>query len=295
MSLNSSMGSVDLNGSALRTGLLDIKPFEISRTIKKFGVKLTEVIRGFETLKPARSFSEVVSQSNQAIFSMIEIPPRFEANKLAELYSRNIIKAYDQDIELKEIVKKIETKTTATPLSDLVRFVMSRLSSDSERSLEIEAASFLNSNFPLSFYNRFIVFDNVYCDFLKILEKTVGYYEVTSSVAGDPRRRNMYISEMKKKIGPMIDQMDTTFFEYLSLRRYIKIWNSETYEDLERQTFFDSKRTNSAKLNQLVDNLELKLSETRKQILQSPYWTPQKVDFNMEPAGRMFSEILMMS
>jgi hypothetical protein len=296
MSFNALTSPVDLNGSALRTGLINIKPFEISRTIKRFGTKFTKIVRGFEALSPARSFPEIVTQSNQAIFSLIEIPARFEADKLVELYTQNIIQAYEQDIELKESVKKIETKASATPLSDFVSFIKRRLDSYTERNLEEEAVCFLNSNFPLSFYNRFVVFNNVYLDFLNIVEKTVKYYETISSAAGDSKRRNMYISQMKKKIAPMIDQMDTTFLYYLCLKRYIRIWNCETYEDIiGGQIFLDINKVDATKLKQLVDDFEIRLSEARKQILRSPYWKPQEFNFNEEPTGRMVSEIIMMS
>ena len=287
---------VDYSGSALRYGLMDIKPVEVVETIKRFGLKFKKITRKFEPLKPAQSYEDLVTFQNKTIFSTVQIPEWFDADKLVKVFSQYSIENYEKDIELKkaiEEVKKAERK--GRPLLSFIQFVKGRFESRRGHYLEVEAERFLTSNFPLSFYSKFVVFDNTYYDFLKILEVKVRRYEFLASSARNFLMYQKRLAEMKRDIGPLIDKMDECVFACACLKKYIIVWNSKDYKEVLNPKFLDINNVDFAEFEKLYNNFSIKLRETREFMLDyNPDFLHKEID-SEERTSRMFGKLINLS
>ena len=283
------------SGSALRYGLMDIKPIEVVETIKRFGLKFRRRSRTFESLKPSKSYADLVTFENEAIFSTIEIPKWFDAEKLAKTFSQNSIESYENDTELKEVVENVrKAQRKGKPLLSFAQFMKHRFESKRDYYLELEAKRFLSSNFPLSFYNKLSVFDNTYYDFLKILEDTVRIYEFRASCSRNFRMYAKKINEMKRRISPILDQTDNCFFSYSRLKRYVAIWNSKDYKEIVYPKFLDIKNLDSSEFEKLRNDYITKLRETRRFLLRyNPEIFHKKLDLD-ESTRNMFGKLVML-
>lgn len=296
MALSPSLGvSTNYSGSALRFGLLDIKPIEVAETIKRFGLKFKRISRRFEPLKPSQSFADWATFQNEVIFAKIDVPNWFEAEKLVKLYSQTSVEHYEKDTEMKEAIEKIrKSKRIEGPLLSFTSFMKNRFESRREEYLEVEAARFLTSNFPLSFYNKFVILDNTYYDFLRILENTIRRYEFLARYGRSFTMYSKHIDEMKRAIRPLLEQMESCFFLSSCLKKYVMIWNTKSYEKIEGPEFLDIKNINYSKFEQLNNELKMKLTETRGFLLKyDPNVLQKKVSLENETA-KMFSKLVML-
>ena len=287
--------SIGYSGSALRYGLVDIRPIRVVETIKRFGLKFQRVTRTFESLRPSRSFADLVTFENEAIFGTIEIPKWFDAEKLVKTFSQHSIESYENDTELKEAVESVrKAQRKGRPLLSFVQLINNRFESKRDHYLEIEAKKFLNSNFPLSFYNKLVVFDNTYFTFLKVLEDAVRLCEFRASVA---RNFDMYkkkINEMKRYISPILDQVDDCSFSYSRLKKYVSIWNSRDYKEIFDPKFLDMKNVDSSIFDKLCNDYSTKLIETRQNLLRySPEYLQKELDSD-KSTKNMFSKLVML-
>ena len=287
--------SIGYSGSTLRYGLVDIKPIRVVETIKRFGLKFQRVTRRFESLEPSKSFEDLVTFNNEAIFSTIGIPKWFDAEKLANTFSQHSIESYENDTELKEAVENVrKAERKGRPLLSFVQLMKHKIESMRDQFLEIEAERFLSSNFPLSYYNKLVVFDNTYYAFLKILEDTVRLYEFRASFARNFKMYEKKINEMKRYISPVLDQMDNCFFSYGRLKKYVVIWNSKDYEEIFHPKFLDIKNVDSSEFEKLRSDYSTKLIETRQFLLHySPEYLHKELDSD-ESTTNMFSRIVML-
>ena len=287
--------SIGYSGSALRYGLMDIKPVEVVETIKRFGLKFRKVTRTFQSLKPSRSYEDLVTFENEAIFRTIEIPKWFDADKLVKTFSQHAIESYEKDTELKEAVENVrKAKRKGRPLLSFTQYIKHRFESEREHYLELEARRFLDSNFPLTFYNKLVVFDNTYYDFIKILEDRVRIYEFRASCSRNFRMYEKKLAEMKKHLGPIIDQTDNCFFSYSRLKKYVITWNSKNYEKIHEPKFLDLNNVDSSEFEKLRNDYYAKLGETRRFLLRyNPEILHKEFD-PKEPTINMFRKLVML-
>lgn len=289
-------GASSYSQSALRYGLVDIKPVEIVETIKRFGIKFRRVTHTFESLRPSESYEDMVTFDNELVFHTIDLPERFDQEKLVKLYSHRSIENYKKDIEFKEAVEKCKkADRIGRPLLSLVQLFKSRFESAREYFLSCEAEKFLKSNFPLDFYNNFVVFDNTYYDFLKILEDTVRRSEFYATYARSFDMYKRHIDDMKKRLRPILDRVDTCFFSNLCLDRYVDIWNAKDYEQIFAPKYLDIKNVDYTQLEQLTSDFKTRLTEIRKFFLSfdPQYLHKQQLDFE-DPTVKMFSRVVML-
>lgn len=297
MTISSSFGAtMEYSGSALRFGLVDIKPIEVVETIKRFGIKFRKTSRMLESLRPSQSYADFVTLQNEAVFNKIDTPNWFATEELVEISSRRSIKRYEEDAELQEIIKELKSSDTiGRPLLRFTRFIRNRFESNREQSVAAEAVKFLNSNFPMSFYSKFVVFDNVIYDFLKIIEQIVRVYEFRARATRNFQMYSRQIDEMKKKIGPFIDQMDACLFTALCLEKYVSVWNAKTYEEIERPKFLDINKIDRQKFEQLYSDFNLRLAETRQFLFKyDPNFLQKELHLETEPAAKMFGKLVML-
>lgn len=289
--------ATDYSGSALRFGLVDVKPIEVVETIKRFGIKFIRKSRTFESLRPSQSFADLVTFENEAILSMIPLPDRFEAEKLVKIFSQSSIKRYDEDTELQKAINELRSsKAIEGPLLKFTRFIINRFESKREHYVEIEAERFLTSNFPLSFYSRFVVFDNTYYDFLKILEQIVRFSEFHARTARNFKMYSRQIEAMKRSISPLIDQIDICIFTASCLKKYVSVWNAKTYEQIERgPDFLDIKNIDYQRFEKLSNDFKARLVETREFLLKyDPRIIQKELHLENEPTARMFGKLVML-
>lgn len=296
MSLSSFGVSPGHSGSALRFGLVDIKPIEIVETIKRFGVKFRRTTRTFRTLKPSQSYVDYITFENEAIFAKIDVPDWFEAEKLIEWYSQKSIESYEKDTELKQAVEQVrKSRKIGRPLLSFTQFIIRRFESKREAYLEAEAGRFLYSNFPLSFYNKFVVFDNTFYDFLKTLEQTVRFHEFRASAARNFKMYCRHIEAMKKVFIPILDQMDTCLFLASCLKKYVTLWNAKSYEELYGVEFLDIGKIDYSKFKRLSNEFRMNLTETRRSLLHhNPKFLQKELDLEDNSTARMFGKLIML-
>ena len=286
---------VGYSGSALRYGLMDIKPIEVVETIKRFGLKFRRVTRTFELLKPSRSYADLVTFENEAIFSTIEIPKWFDADKLVKIFSQQAIESYEKDTELKEAVENVrKAKRKGRPLLSFTQFMRHKFESQRDSYVELEAKRFLSSNFPLTYYNKLVVFDNTYYDFVKILEDKVRIYEFRASCSRNFRMYEKKLAEMKRYLSPILDKMDNCFFSYTRLKKYVAIWNSKDYEEIFRPKFLDFKNVDSSEFEKLHNDYNTKLRETRRFLLRYNSEIFHKELDSKESTTNMFGKLVML-
>jgi len=288
--------SADYSNSALRFGLVDIRPVQIIDTVKRFGLKFQRLTRKFENLKPSESYSDFVTFRNQMIFAKIGVPDRFDAEKMVEILSQRSIKIYEEDTELQEAVKELrKSDRMGKPLLSFVQFAMTRFESKREKYLESEAVKFLCSNFPLSFYNKFVVLDNTYYDFLRVLEQEVRLHEFRARSARNFDMYRKHIERMKRAISPVIDQMDDCLFLSKCLMQYLIVWNATAYEEILKPEFFDIEKIDYSKFEQMNNDFKAKLTETRAFLLKyNPNLLYRELNLENEPTAKMFGQIAML-
>jgi hypothetical protein len=265
----SGVSSIDYSGSSLRYGLLDIKPIEVVETIKKCGMKFLRITRKFESLKAPETYSDLVTFQNQAIIDSIKLPNWFDSNELIKELSRFSIESYEKDEEFKKAVEELKkADRIGRPLLSFVQFVKNRLESKRDLYLDLEADRFLRSNFPLSVYNRFVVFDNTYQEFLKILEDKVRRYEFLANYSRNFEMYKKRISEMRVALSPIIDQVDACFLHYSRLKKYMVVWNAKDYSELRNPKFLDIGNVDYAEFEKVFAEYCNKLMETRQLLLR---------------------------
>lgn len=294
LALNTSCTLSSYPQNSMRFGLIDIKPIEVSETLKRCGVKFRVTSRKLEPTKPVSTFEELVTLENDAIFSSVKIPKWFNAQELATAFSKRSIDFYERDTELKQEIENLKRTDRGRPFFTFVQFMKERFESNKECYLEIEAKRFLKSNFPLSFYNKFTVFDNTYYDFLDVTQGIVRAHEF---LANHSRSSQMYakrISEMQRELGPLIDKFDECAFAYARLKKYVTIWNAKSYGELSDPEFLDVEKVDFAEFEQLNSNFNTKLREVRISLLDhDPDILRKSIDFK-DPTVKMFSKLLVM-
>jgi hypothetical protein len=249
--------------------LLDIRPIEVVETVKRYGLKFLRITRKFESMETPKSYSDMVTFQNETIFNSIKIPSWFDADKLINEFSQRSIKNYEDDTEFKKAVEDLKkAERIGRPLLSFVQFVKHRFDSELDSYLETEAARFLRSNFPLSFYHKFVVFDNTFQEFLRVLEDRVRKYEFLARCS---RSFDMYgkrINEMKAAISPLIDQIDACNLHCSRLKRYVIVWNAKDYAELKSPKFLDMTNLEHAEFERILNAYDNTLAETRRLLLR---------------------------
>jgi hypothetical protein len=272
---------------------MDIKPIEVVETIKRFGLKFKKVTRTFESLRPVKSYEDLVIFQNEAVFNTIEVPEWFDAEKLVRIFSQQSIESYEKDTELKKAVEYVRTsERKGRPLLSFIQFIKNRFKSERDYYIECEAERFLNSNFPLSFYNKFVVFNNLYWEFLCILEDRVRWHEFRASSARNFLMYQKRIAEMKTEIGPLVDKLDECIFSLICLKRYVIVWNSKEYSEIFSPKFLNINNVDFSKFEKLYNNFITKLRETKELLLYyNPEMLSKEIDLK-DYTAKMFGKLV---
>lgn len=293
MAFTTTGSSIGYSESALRFGLMNIKPIQVVETIKKFGVKFKRITTRFDSLTPSKSYSDLVYFKNEAVIGSIDIPEWFDATKLIETFSQRSIQNFEKDKDLQEEIENVrKAERVGRPLLSFAQYVRQKYESEMEEYLEIEAHRFLNSNLPLSFYNKLVVFDNTYYEFLKVLEDIVRMHEFHASTARSFAMYQKMINKMKRRIAPLIDQMDQSVFAVKRLKKYVSIWNSKDYAEIHYPKYLDIKKVDPSVFEELSLDCNLKIKQTRGLLLDYNKSILQEVIDFKDSTRKMFSKLL---
>jgi len=275
---------------------MDIKPVEVVETVKRFGIKFKRTFRRFETLRPAHSYSDLVTLKNELIFDKIDVPNWFDPEKLVKMYSQRSIEFYEKDDELKNAIEELrKSKQIGRPLLSFIRYMINRCESEREEDLEIEAKRFLHSNFPLSFYNKFAVLDNTYRDCLKVLEQIVRIHEFRARSGRNFTVYRRHINAMRRAASPIVDQIETCLFSASCLKKYVSIWNAKSYDEIHNPEFLDFGKIDYSKFEQLNNDFRITLKATRKLLLDFDSNILQREPkLESEPTAKMFGKLVML-
>jgi len=272
---------------------MNIKPIQVVETIKRFGVKFKRVTTRFDSLTPSKSYSDLVSFNNEAIMGSIDIPDWFDATKLIEAFSQRSIQNFEKDKDLQEEIENLRNADRiGRPLLSFTQYTKQRYESEMEEYLELEAHRFLNSNLPLSFYNKLVVFDNTFYDFLKVLEDIVRMHEFHASAARNFVMYQKIINKMKRRIAPLIDQIDQSGFAVSRLKKYVSIWNSKEYTEIHYPKYLDIKKVDPSIFEELSLDCSQRLRATRGLLLSyNENILREEIDFK-DSTKEMFSKLL---
>lgn len=282
------------SGSALRFGLLNMKPIQVTETVKKSGLKFRITSTRFESPQSPKSFEELAKLQNEAILSTIDIPDWFEFNKLVDVYSKRSISRYNEDEELQEMIESIKnSERKGRPLLNFIQFMIKRFEAEKDNFVKIEANRFLRSNFPLSFYTKFVVYDKTYYDLLKVLERIVRLHEFQATRARSFTMYKKKINELKGKISPILDNLDQCVFACSSLKKFLMIWNSKEYGEVTNPKFLYIGNVDKIELHRLSTIFNNKIREVKGFLLHyDPNVLLKQID-STDDTTQMLGKLLM--
>lgn len=231
-----------LSASALRVGLLDIRPIEQVETVRRWGIRFRQISRGLESTTPIRSVEEHVGFVNRAVVHNIAVPSRFSSDVLIEYLSKQAVSFLSRDRELQQQIERLQTargnrKEGLGALHSFILFMQERDNALEQSYIDLQASKFLSSDLPLSFFSDYIVFEDTWDGYLALIGEIVRRHDKLSQM---PRARSEYrvysrvVSDLKRQMSPFIDQMDLCFFRRASLTTYLDVCNATTLEEIGR-------------------------------------------------------------
>ena len=280
--------------NSLRFGLIDIKPVDITEDAKLGKIKVRVTRTKLQPTKPVSTFEELVVSENNEVFSSITIPERFKVKELANNFSKLSIETFQNDNELQTEIENMKRLDRKKPFYNFIQFMTERFEKERESHLDIEAKRFLASNFPLTFYHKFIVYENTYYDFLKTLKDIVRTHEFLANYSRNSQMYAKRIATMQHELGPLIDKFDKCSFACTRLKKYVSVWNSETYDELPWPDFLNFERTNLSEFEQLSNDFNIKLKEMRMALLEfNPNIWKKTID-NKDSTTKMIGNLLVL-
>ena len=253
--------SFGLSASTLRVGLLEVRPIEQIETVKRWGLRFRQIRRGLESAGPIRSVEEHMAFVHRAVVDNIVVPNRFSSDALVEYLNKRSISFLSQEKDLQRQIQKLhEARKARAGLGALHSFILFMQERDKalERSyLELQAKRFLSSDFPLSFFSDYVIFEDTWDDYLALIAEIVRRHDKLSQM---PRARSEYrvyskvVSDLKRRLSPFIDQMDLCLFRRASLTTYLDICNAETLEEIGRHERTTMSRLDPAEFRRLYDD-----------------------------------------
>jgi hypothetical protein len=280
--------------NSLRLGLIDIKPVEITEKTKLGNLKVTVTKTKLQPTGPINTFEELVTLENDQIFHTISIPDRFGAQELIDTFSKRSSDKFHKDTELQTEIENLKRADRRRPFYSFLQFMESRFEKEKLGRLDIEAKRFLTSNLPLSFYNKFTVYDNTYHDFLNVTQSIIRPHEFLANCSRNSQMYARRISAMQRELGPLIDKFDQCSFAYTRLKKYVTVWNAETYEELNWPKFLNLESLNLTEFEHLSSDFNLKLKEMRMALLEhNPNFLQKNID-SKDPTTKMIGNLLAM-
>jgi len=244
--------SITAPTSALRIGLLDLKPIEVSEKVKQFGLSIR---RKFTIFEPTSSITDYYMTTNANIVNNIPIPARFEKEKLVTYLTEKMGSFINEDKDLSRILSIVkEKKHDVFVINDFVSEIITYFEANLNEYTRIEAKTFLESDLPLCYFADFVRFNKLNYAFLSHLNSRIKWYKLlcsTKEAKNNIRIYQNHFAQMKREFSPLLGQSDKAYISQSSLKLYILLQNSNNYEDI-----FEFKPLKMSNLND-KDLLEL--------------------------------------
>lgn len=230
--------TIEYPSSALRYGLLTVKPIPFDEIVKRHGMKFRERGIRYQPEEQFENYEDYVGFRYEQMFARMPLPKSFPLEKLLEHFVKTATKSYEEDKELQNELKRKDTS-----LEGFVNFITNRFESRIPQYYATEASRFYKSNLPLSFFTNLCVFIDTYQKYLALISRIVRRYELLSNLPGtrDPlRSTKAHLDTMKRVLAPLIDKMDQCALDSSSLKLYVCLWSSESFEEIDDPRFLDT-------------------------------------------------------
>lgn len=284
------IGSGAETSSVLRYGLTTLKPIRVREIIKRWGLRFERVFTTFQPVDVPKSYSDYVNLKYRGVFSNIDIPEHFEAQKLVEYYSNESIRAYKEDKEyLEELENLRRSKGQISPLIDFVTYCKKRYQQDIHDMYATNANNFFVSDIPFIVFSDLTRSDHVFALFLNLLHDTLYYYNRRLSLRARSDEKYFYrvFGMMKAEVNEIIDIVDNMLFNETCLKRLLIVWNAETYDDLEKIEHLTFHKIPKDEFERIFQNLRYGIKATRLNILRHKRYREDKI-LDIKPPTSQF-------
>lgn len=300
MILSFSLLSTQSAATALRAGLIDIKPIELKERFKRFGITFTRVRRSFETTAKT-DYLGYCDTMNRNVLSFIQVPPRFDQEKVYDILMKMDEEDYEQDTEFKKALKRLteqksQRSTHIDSLISFVTFLKERDTNQMRDRIKMESRMFLRSNLPLDLFSDFVTHkytltmcaDNI----LGILKKYRPFL-MTGRARSTFIVYQNWFGKMKTELRPVIDQMDDLLFSKYSLVLYLTLASAKTYDEIENIKYLRKESLDQKEYERLRAQFNFDLLNMRKFLFSSRYAPTIPEIKEDDPTTRMLGNILL--
>lgn len=226
---------METQSSALRYGLLKVKPIPFEETVKINGIRGRVTRKGIsfkhDEQTELEKFEDFISYTYEQVFKKVPIPDNFSKKQLIEhLINKSIDKAKKDE----EFMKHLEKKEKS--LFDYISFIKERYEKKIPKYYEFDANIYLKSNLPLSLFTQSSMYIDTYQKYLTLVKRVVRRFEIKSNMGGVRdrfKKTDIELKIMQKELSPLIDKMDLCSTDYFAQSLYIYLWSIEKIEDLD--------------------------------------------------------------
>lgn len=287
--------AIEYPSSALRYGLLNVRPIPVEEIVKMGGTKFR--IKGirYQPEKQFEKFEDFVNFRYEQIFARMPLPESFPLEKLLEHFIKGEIENYEEDKELQDELKRKDTS-----LEGFVNFIRKRFERRMSQYYENEASRFHRSNLPLSFFTNLCTYIDTYQKYLALISRIVRRYELLSTLPGTRdklRSTEIHLATMKKVLAPLIDKMDLCTLETSSLKLYVCVWSSKSLVEVDDPYFLDVSKLDQSYFTEYVLNYNTQIKTIRKMLFDlSKMYDPEVFSREVSANGSataMLSKLLV--
>jgi hypothetical protein len=280
--------------NSLRFGLIDIKPVVITENAKLGNIRLKVTKTQLKHTKPVSTFEELVAADNAAVFVAISIPEKFKLPDLIKIFTSASVKHFEEDVELQQEIKNMKRTDRRGHFFNFISFMKQRFEKERDTLLDVEAKRFLMSNLPLTFYNKFTVYEDIFYEFLKITQDIVRSHEFVARHARSSQMYEKRISTMQHVLDPLINKFDECSYSCMCLKKYVTIWNAESLDDLNWPKFLDIEKIELAEFERLSTEFTVRLREMKLMLFEYTQNVACKIGDTPDFTDKMIRNILVM-
>lgn len=254
--------------SALRYGLLSVKPIPVEEIVKIKGMRFMRKGIIYEPEKKAQfeNIEDFISFRYENVMVRMPIPEAFTKEQILEVFITNAIKRLKDD---KEFMEQIENKEKS--LYEFVSFIKERYDNKVPNYFQAEAYRFLDSNLPLSFFAKTSMYINTYQKYLALISRIVRRFQIKSNLRGI---RNIFketdkqLKIMKRQLSPIIDKMDLCSTASMGLKLFATIWSAENIEEIDNPRFIDINKLDPTYFQEYFTTYNAEIKSVRKMLFK---------------------------
>jgi hypothetical protein len=252
--------------SALRYGLLNVKPIPVEDFVKIKGMRFRRKGIIFQPEKETQfdNIEDFISFRYGLVMNTMPIPDSFSREQIVEHFIAHAVKRLKDD---KEFMEQIQNKEKS--LYDFVSFVKKRYDDHVSDFFQTEAYHFLNSNLPLSFFAKTSMYINTYQKYLSLVKRIVRRFQIKSSLPGVRKRfeeTEKQLNVMKSELSPLIDKMDLCTIGAMSLKIFVTIWSAENPGEIDNPKFLNINKLDQTYFQEYCLTYDSEIRSMRKML-----------------------------